>query len=620
MHHSFVRLLLLVVPTLYLVPTLNAHAEPAWTEVRSPHFRVLTDGSSRDGRNVANEFEQMRHVLALQFHNDAIEGGAPLTIIAARDAGTFRTVDPVVSKAKGGDNIAGVFHRGWEKQFAVVRLDTWTDNGQVVVYHEYTHSVLHANAHWLPVWLDEGYAEIYAYTRFQNDHIYVGAPSLRMRELQNHPLIPVSTMLEVNSRSPYYHDSDKVQLFYAEAWAMVHYMTFGPNMEAGAKLNRFFAKLQEGAKQQAAFQEIFGDPHAFDQALSHYLDRFTFTAGVLPPDRGIDPKSFSERRLTPAETDYELGSFHIATYDRANGSALIEKALALDPALAGAHEELGFIKFASGQDIAALAEWKQAVALDPTRFRALFALTMTNAQSGDQTPAQVQATQVTLRHITELAPRFAPVFVELAIIEWQQGSLQQAYKDAHQAEKLEPWRAGYRILTGRILLAGHQPALAAETSRYVATHRFGPDHNEAVDLWQAVPANLRGDGPPLAIDMPAGAEVIRGVLSDVSCSQTAGAHRFTVQLTPDTPANAKPITFSSDGRHIVGFSDTLWWGEDHFNECNHLVGLPAIIAYKPQGVAGGELTAFEVRDRLPTSTQPQPPPTAEAASSSSPHP
>jgi len=32
-------------------------ADQTWTEIRSPHFRVVTDGSAKDGRMVANEFD-----------------------------------------------------------------------------------------------------------------------------------------------------------------------------------------------------------------------------------------------------------------------------------------------------------------------------------------------------------------------------------------------------------------------------------------------------------------------------------------------------------------------------------------------------------------------------------
>jgi tetratricopeptide (TPR) repeat protein len=601
MRSSALRCLLLAS---FLPPFLSAHnaiGEQTWTEVRSPHFRVVTDGSGNDARKVANEFEQMRYVFSLRFKNPNIESGPPLTIVAARDEGTYRSLDPSLWKSQG-DKIAGVFYRGWEKQFALIRLDTWGDANQVVVYHEYTHSILHANFHWLPIWLDEGFAEFYAYTRFQKDRIYVGAPSMRMRALHDQSLIPVSTMLDVNYRSPYFHDEVKEQLFYAEAWAMVHYMVFGTGMENGEKLNKFFNMLQDGTAQQKAFQDIFGDPHAFDSAFSQYVSRLTFVASILPPDHGSDPKSFSERKLAPAEADYELACFHIGAHDRANGRALIEKSLALDPTLAAAHEELGYLNFDQGKDDDAEKEWKQATTLDSSLPRSLFALTMSGPLSGTlahQSPDQLRAAQLTLQQVTRLAPLFAPPYVELAIIEWQLGYLQQAYKDAHQAETLEPWRAGYHILTGHILLHGKQPAFAVTYSRYVATHWFGPDHDEAVDLWQAAPPTMQGVGTPLALDMPAGVVVARGRLLEVSCSGLPGASQMSITLMPDKPADAKPLTFTSYGRLTIGFSDTLWWGEDHFSSCHHLAGHPGVLGYKPQGPKGPELVDLEVRDDLP---------------------
>ena len=593
----------LLLPTLCLGLVHCAHAEQAWTEIRSPHFRVLTDSSAKDGRMVANEFEQMRHVFDVRFGNDSIESGAPLTIIAARDGNTFRALEPFLWKAQG-DKIAGEFHRGWEKQFAIVRLDNWQGGGKEVVYHEYTHSILHANAHWLPIWLDEGLAEFYSYTRFQNDHIYIGAPSERMGTLQRYPLVPVTTMLDVTAQSPYYHDDLKMQIFYADAWAMVHYMIFGPGMDHGDKLNAFFKLLQDEVDQQKAFRQVFGDPAAFDKSFSQYLQRFTFSAGVLPPDRGDDPKTFAERKLSPAEADYELGCFHIGAHNRVAGRALIQQALTLDPQLAGAHEELGFLDFDAGNDDEATKEWQQAVTLDPTRSRSLFALTMSGIPIARQTRDQLSSSQIALRHITTLAPRFAPVYVELAIIEWRLGYMQQAYQDAHQAETLEPWRAGYHILTGRILLKGNQPALAAGYSRYVASHWFGPDHDEALDLWEDVPQASRGEGPPLAMDMPQGTTVARGTLTAVSCDDSQGAHHFNITLAPDKPSGAQPLTFASDGRLMIGFSDTLWWGEDHFSACHHLAGHPAVVAYRPQGPQGGQLVDLEVHDELPAGSQP----------------
>jgi hypothetical protein len=159
--------------------------EKPWIEVDSPHFRVLSDGSDRDARRVAREFEQMRTVLADQFPRYRLESGAPLLIFAARDENTAKKLAPQLWKVKGAKP-AGYFHHGWEKQFAMVRLDAIAPDAYQVVYHEYVHTVLHTNFRWLPVWLDEGMAEFYGNTRFEKSKIYIGAPSVTATSWASH--------------------------------------------------------------------------------------------------------------------------------------------------------------------------------------------------------------------------------------------------------------------------------------------------------------------------------------------------------------------------------------------------------------------------------------------------
>lgn len=592
-------------PLLFLVlillsRTVAASAEDSWLEVRSPHFRVLTDASANDGRTVANGLEQIKHIFGARYGNgDNVQFGPPLTVFAVRSESTFRELRPGLAKVKGSDNIAGEFESGWEKQFAIIRLDSWGDQGQVVVYHEFTHSFFHANSHWLPVWLDEGIAEFYAYTKFQHDRILVGAPSLRSRTLADMALIPVATMLDVDSRSPYYHDPIKVQQFYAEAWAMVHYMTFGAGMGNGAKLGQFVKLLQQDTPQQKAFAEVFGDQRAFYNALTEYVHHFTFVAGVFPLDRNADPKDFTVRKLSPVQTAYELGCFHIGTHDHEGGRVLIEKALALDPKLAPAHEELGYLDFDAGKDQTAAEEWRKAIELDPSLPRSLFALTMSGIPVSQRSDEQLRETRAKLRHVVELDPAFAPAFAELALIEWRLHAMQPAYNDAHRAEILEPRRAGYRLLTGRILLSGNQPAVAATYARYVAEHWLQGDHNEAIDLWQDVPVDKRGEGPALTPDMPPGTKMERGTLTEISCSTQKGEKtRFTVRPATVEGANlatSQLLILSEGDQFRYSFSDTFWWGEDHFSLCRHLVGHPVVFAYKPDTK---QIEDLEIRDEL----------------------
>jgi hypothetical protein len=56
-----------------------------WLEINSPHFRVLTDGGERRGRETTLEFEQMRSVFAQVFRKDGLEDSVPLLIVALKN-------------------------------------------------------------------------------------------------------------------------------------------------------------------------------------------------------------------------------------------------------------------------------------------------------------------------------------------------------------------------------------------------------------------------------------------------------------------------------------------------------------------------------------------------------
>ena len=274
---------------------------------------------------------------ATQFPKLRLDSGAPLLVFAASDQSTAESLLPSLKKAKGGEYVAGIYFHGWEKQYAMLRLD----HPEVApVYHEYVHSILHINIRWLPSWLDEGLAEYYAYTRFQNHKIYVGAPSIRSPLLHNYPLIPIEKLFSPDSK---WQGPLQEQLFYAESWALVHYMTFGPGMEGGARLSRFFVLIQNGESQDAAFQQVFGDFKEMDKALEKYVDHYAFSAGVFDAPPSIDEKTFPTRTLTPADADAQLAAFHIWTHDVEGALPLAQQAINADPKLGIAHEDMGYV-------------------------------------------------------------------------------------------------------------------------------------------------------------------------------------------------------------------------------------------------------------------------------------
>ena len=64
------------------------------------------------------------------------------------------------------------------------------------------------------------------------------------------------------------------------------------------------------------------------------------------------------------------------------------------------------------------------------------------------------------------------------------------------------------------------------------------------------------------------------------------------------------LSFHSGKKFGVGFSDTLWYGEDHFSDCSHIDGMNTLVRYtqSPDQNGDQEMQWLEIRDELiPTS-------------------
>ena len=53
---------------------------------------------------------------------------------------------------------------------------------------------------------------------------------------------------------------------------------------------------------------------------------------------------------------------------------------------------------------------------------------------------------------------------------------------------------------------------------------------------------------------------------------------------------------------MIAYSDTLWYGGDHFSLCRHVEGMHAVIRYRPAVSKdyAGDWLSIELRDELPS--------------------
>jgi tetratricopeptide (TPR) repeat protein len=565
----------------------------AWTEVKSPHFRVLTDGGVGNAKRIAREFEQMRAVFETSFPNMTLGPASPLLIFAPENETSMKSLAPAQWK-RGSPNVAGFFQNGWERQFAVIRLDQDIPGAYQVVYHEYVHTLLHANFRWLPQWLDEGLAEFYGGTRFETSRVYVGAPTTRVLHLRGTPLIPLEKLISQNPYVAFRGDDDRIDVFYGESWALVHYFTFAPGMENGKKITQFYSKVQRGEEQKKAFAECFGNFDDVQSALERYVRNFAFSSYVTKTPVQIDEKQFQSRKLSLAETAAAIGSYRIWSRDYSEAFEITEQGLAENPKLADLHENMGFLKFSEGNDQEAVREFSTAYELDNQLYLSLFFKTMMSPASWSDSPADLDGLYENLLRVLKTNPRYAEAFTRMAFVHLRKGDLATALGVSRKAEQLEPSRAGYHLLSGKILLRLGKGAEAAEFAKYVADRWRGPDHDEAMELWGAVPESQR-PAAQFPMEVVAAGQLAEGSVKSTDCGDKTRPASITIA------SDGKPLTFDTSGNHIIGYSDTLWYGTDHFSPCHHLEGLRAIVRYQSatEKQFAGKVTALELREDLP---------------------
>jgi hypothetical protein len=97
------------------------------------------------------------------------------------------------------------------------------------------------------------------------------------------------------------------------------------------------------------------------------------------------------------------------------------------------------------------------------------------------------------------------------------------------------------------------------------------------------------------LELRAGTQTAQGTLVSVNCGGKDKGTLLAIQNSDGT------LNFHSAGAHMIGYSDTLWFGGDHFAPCHHLDGLRAIVRYKPSAdkQLAGEWVELDLREDLP---------------------
>jgi len=121
-----------------------------WTEVRTAHFIVASDGGEKTARRFGEQFETLLRIFQATLPKARISNGLPVRLLVSRDGESFGRVVPEFPFSKTRDQPAGTFVSGSEKTYIAIRANAGGKFALQDIYHDYARTVLRLSYHNLP--------------------------------------------------------------------------------------------------------------------------------------------------------------------------------------------------------------------------------------------------------------------------------------------------------------------------------------------------------------------------------------------------------------------------------------------------------------------------------------
>lgn len=437
----------------------SVRVDGEWQRWESAHFVAFSDAPEKRVAAALRDLEALRAVLQ-QTSDFELQSAVPTFVYLF---GTRRAFEPFRLPGLGRpETIGGYFTRREDASFMAIAGGRGADPSQTV-YHEYLHDLLATNLPGCPLWLEEGLAELFQTFRLVGDEARIGLPvDEHLLLLRREGLFPLDDLLAIHRDHPVYVGGDHRGRFYAQSWALVHYLLMGAPERQG-QLGRYITLLRRGTPAGAAFDAAFGsDRGALQGELLSYTRRAIFTYRAVPVARPSDTP-VEHRLLTPSEALTALGDL-LAAQRPANPRAgdYYRAALAAEPGDGAALAGLADLAALNADWSAAADGYRAAVRRAPGDASVQLRAGIYLLERGGDAAAAIAP----LTAATELAPGLGPAWSHLAsALELGAGDLAAALAAVRRAAELMPADREVLIQLVRLAAADGDAELVARTVR-----------------------------------------------------------------------------------------------------------------------------------------------------------
>jgi len=429
-------------------------SQDRWIQAETAHFTLFSNATEVQTRLIGANLERLRSALSEWFTQLELSSPVTTRIFVFRDAASFKPYKKRTRFASS-PSVVGFFIQHRDGNYLAIDASAGV-TPNAVIYHEYLHYVLATNIPEVPTWFNEGMAELYSTFSSTGGEADIGRPIRNHLEwLLREPLIPLRELFAIDRSSRDYNEGTRQGVFYAQSWALVHYLMMG-DAARKEQCTTYLTLLQRGTPRDEAFRSAFKISYeTLDAQLTAYVRgrAFPYVRLKLRQQDKID-----DARVSPMKREdvlYHLGDFIAHGHpDRVDSEAerLFQEALRIQPEHALAYAGLGYLRELEGSIDQAAALYARAVDQKPTDYlpyvllgeNLLTQLMQAGSHTGASSDGMAQARQARglFQRALELNPDLPRISAALgATYVYEQGDVTAGIRHLEKAMIRLPGRA-----------------------------------------------------------------------------------------------------------------------------------------------------------------------------------
>ena len=288
----------------------SAFAADKYTVYETDHFELITDGPRGRAQDVLAQFERVRSffVKTLVTKEPVLK---PRIVLFEKEKDYRDYAFNAVSAA----HYVSLPQRDY-----IAMGPAESERNRRVAVHEYVHLLVRYADVPMPVWMNEGVAELYSTIQQTKKAVQVGSPIPEHIFLVRNGWVPLVDVVAVDHDSKYYNRREHAGPFYAISWALSHMLVLDARYRPN--FGKLAPALAAGVAPEDAFRQSFGKSLAeVEKDLQSYVKGNT--VNVVNYETQFDKV---DEKVSPREvTDYEWG---VATADLLIGSRKYDQAAA----------------------------------------------------------------------------------------------------------------------------------------------------------------------------------------------------------------------------------------------------------------------------------------------------